>query len=251
MEGPAPVLTVLILTEDGSKHAHATLEALAKKMFRLVEPACQTQRERIGIDPRDERTQQAMAGNLWKSTRREDQQAIVDLRRSIATKLLEREVPGFVLFHFDGDRPWTKASSSENTAKFGRVIRDPVGLLVAGRTPDGSPDPLSKLIPVIPFYSIEAWLYQNTAGVRAEMKGQRGCKKADRQKLSAWEADPTLLDEVEVPKDNFCLGNRHNLALTEAFPAEKVLAVGKSFTATIATMKACPPLIEALAATAI
>ncbi|MFH1466644.1 MAG: hypothetical protein ABIO70_19820 [Pseudomonadota bacterium] len=243
--GRSPALSVLVLTEDGSSYAPDTLTALARKMFCQVEPACQTQR--IEFEPQDERERRSMAGNLWKSTNSRDEPKRRDLVRAIVTKLLEPGVPGFVLFHIDGDRPWAAAATSENVAKFEELIRAPVRRALAGR----SPDPLPKLLPVVPFYSIEAWLYQNTTKVRSEMKGQHGCKQGDRKKLATWEADPALLDEVEAPKDHFCLGGTHNLALTAAFPADKVLGAGKSFAAAVQSMKACQPLVKALAATTV
>ena len=84
--------------------------------------------------------------------------------RTIATKLGRED--GFVLFHIDGDRTWTDRATSENEAKFDKIVVARVRQLLQGRpgsTAEDAEARLSRLFPVMPFYSIEAWLYQHTA----------------------------------------------------------------------------------------
>lgn len=97
--------SVLVLSEDSGRGAHDTVAALAKKMFLLIEPACQTQRVRFE-PPANEGARQALRGNLWKSREPRDQPRRRDLIGYIATKLFEGPT-SFVLFHLDGDCPFS------------------------------------------------------------------------------------------------------------------------------------------------
>src|SRR5262249_8721635 len=102
-------LSILVLTEDSASDGHETITALAKKMLDQVVPGCRT--NRIEFEPQNAVAKRAMHGNLWKSRSPRDRQKLVDLRQTIATKLVEGKlvdgeaVPGFVFFHVDGDRP--------------------------------------------------------------------------------------------------------------------------------------------------
>lgn len=119
-----PCLSILLLTEDSGCDSHETLRALVKKMLLLVDPACQTQPQRLELCPQPEHAARAMHANIWKSRSPRDRFKLVDLRETIATKLLEED--GFVFFHFDGDRPWGERTESEwarDRARLDEVVR--------------------------------------------------------------------------------------------------------------------------------
>ncbi len=106
---------------------------------------------------------------------------------------------------------------------------------------------MEKLILLVPHYSIESWLYQNTA------EAIRICKKKDRGRhtkvFESWEKDRASLDEMKQPKkkSGTCLGNRWNQCLAEKrFPAKAVYDTGKSFARAVEQVRACVPLMEAL-----
>jgi len=58
--------------------------------------------------------------------------------------------------------------------------------------------------------------------------------------------DRALLDEEQTPKKALCFESKHNQELARAFPAREVLAVGKSYAATVAALGECGALVSAL-----
>ncbi|MCK6589196.1 MAG: hypothetical protein L6Q76_16615 [Polyangiaceae bacterium] len=220
---------------------------------------------RIVLEPQDESAKRAMRGNLWKSTRPSDRSKIIDLGRSIAAKLLEEDGPGFVFFHVDGDRVWSERTTSENVEKFDAFVRDFVrqtldNVLRRKRRKAGEPlneealqheieTALSRLFRLTPFYSIEAWLYQNTVEAR-RLCGLHCGKHISA--ISEWEKDRSLLDEVLKPKSKefSCLEDRHNIVLAEnGFPAESAFGAGKSYAHAVMAMLDSKELLGALAST--
>jgi hypothetical protein len=252
-------LTLLVLTEDSSYQAHGVLEALVKKMLQIVDPSCGT--HRIIFEPQNDRAKQVMCGNQWRSTSRFDHQKIVLLARAIADKLLQDDLPGFVLFHIDGDRAWAERHTSENVAKLSEFVRTYVQpSLDAALRKQRAKNPsagdsdetlqkdikaaLARLVRLTPFYSIEAWVYQNTA------EASRICAERCGRHLETireWGQDRGLLDEIIKPKEAVCLSDDHNLNLArKGFPAEEVFKVDKSFTDAVTMLLECRDLCAAL-----
>lgn len=261
-------LHVLIVTEDSGKQAQPVWRALLAKAFRLVDPACETQR--IKFSPPDGATEQAARGNAWKARTRGGKRGqrgaerahAITLRRELASWLL-RSAEYVVCYHYDGDQTWSSGSGSahgpafqdEIAAKVRTIVEDPALVATHRTTPPVGLDgealerAMRRLIEVVPHYSVEAWLYQNTATAR-----QACVELGDPPDLTAqiemWAADRSLLDEIDRPKDNCGLGDRYNLKLaTSAWPAAAVFAVEKSFHATVSRMKAAEDLVDALART--
>jgi hypothetical protein len=255
----APTLSLLVLSEDGSSHAHRTVVALTTRMLRLVDPHAQT--HRIHFEPAEDSLRLGVRANLWKSWRgpnRRDQRAIRNLCRKLAAKILEEDVSTFVLFHVDGDRPWCERDTSENVVQFKAFVqslrplveknlrdrglltdKDDAQALVAER--------LGRICPVTPYYSIEAWLYQNTA--RARELCQQGCGKHVAV-IDQWERDRASLDEIRKPK--LGCAKIHNDLLAESFTAalaDILYALGKSFHHTVKRLQSCPGIAQALRAT--
>lgn len=245
MSAPSPVLSILVLTEDSAEDGRATVLALVKKMLGVIEPGYGS--HRIEWAPATPKAQQAMRGNAWKG---KDHRKAVDLFQSIATKLAERDPPGMVLFHIDGDRSWTGRESSENVAKFQAKV--PVGVRQLVRAAlekkgrlEEEEERMGRLLPLVPYYSIEAWLLQNTVEGRRLCLNNRCSEHLEA--FNTWAADRSLLDDVLEPKDATCLGDRHNLELAGAgFPAEPVYDAGRSFTAAVNALCECNVLCECL-----
>lgn len=230
-------LSVLVLSEDGAKDAQEVCVRLFKKICQLIDPATQTQK--IHIDPPNEAAMRIVHGNLWKARKPNDHE-FVTLIRTMTNKLCEGD--GFVVFHIDGDRVWSKHETSENCRKFDEQVRIRIErLLVAqGRSEEEVKLALSKLIMLYPFYSIEAWLYQSQAVLR-----QRCCgKKEHLALLNAWAEDPKQLDEVDKPKDALkCIKDQHNLELAKCFVAPTVYDLRQSFHKTVEDI-ACRDRLE-------
>jgi hypothetical protein len=250
-------LSILLLTEDSGKQGYDTLHTLTLEMLRLVDAQAQLRKERVDFEPlQNEQARLALRANMWKSSEPRDEPKRVELVRTIAGKLMEPN--GFVFFHFDGDRRWKKKRESENIAKFEKLIRSRVELLVRMRLDklgvrgkeleEHLAGRMQRLRPLTPYYSIESWLFQNTETAKRICREKYDSKDTDR--FEEWEGERRLLDEVEKPKEEVCLRNAHNLELAvHSFPAQLVFEVGKSFTAAVDLLKSCQPLVQALAST--
>jgi hypothetical protein len=108
---------------------------------------------------------------------------------------------------------------------------------------------LRRICRVTPFYSIEAWLYQNTNRVR-ELCRQRCGKHLEL--IDGWERDRLLLDEIEKPKKLLCIQNDENHDLAKGFThqlAGELYVLGQSFRDTVELLQSCPGLREVLRAT--
>jgi hypothetical protein len=242
-------LSVLALTEDSSSQAAATFRALLKRTFVLIDEATQTQPSKLAFMPPDVASEFAARAQRWRSSRVEDQRFKVALVRSIATQLAQAS--GFVFFHVDGDEVWS-ARTVDLRAHFDREVVQRVRQLLMSldsETDRTTVDAwLSKLHLAVPYYSIEAWLYQNApvaiALCRSRYQGQ------DIEKFQAWAADRAAVDEVPQIKRKTCLDNKHNQELAETtFPAVQVEAVGTSYAAFVRDCRASEALVAALAST--
>jgi hypothetical protein len=248
VSGPPACLSILLLTEDSAKEAHDTLASLAKRMLQIIVPRCGT--HRIEIKPANDEAKRAMHANLWKSDKPRDHRKLTDLRRTIATKISEADPPGFVFFHADGDRSWSLRATSENRQKFSDRIRHGVEQLVVSALErkaalEEREATMARLHLLMPFYSIESWLYQNGRAAIAICHAEHGGQDAER--FEAWESDRGALDEVEKPKEQTCLGSRHNLRLAkESFPTDAVYEAKKSFEEAVDGLFKCSELVAAL-----
>jgi hypothetical protein len=254
----ATCLSVLLLTEDSGTKSFETLRSVARELLKQADEYVQT--HRISFEPlRNELALQAIHANIWKSTKARDRPKQVELIRTIATQVMLED--GWVLFHFDGDRTWAARETSENMEKFQKQVWERVRELVGStlaKSQSGSTlqeaeararARMARLKTVVPFYSMEAWLFQNTReAVRLCQEHYQG---RDVSKFQEWAQDRTALDEVDQPKKKTCLGAAHNhdLASNGGFPAREVRAAGKSFAATVESLLQDAELREALART--
>lgn len=238
--------SLLLLTEDSGRDAHATHEALVRSMLRLIAPGHDA--SAIAIEPANDAQRDAMRGNIWDSTKADDRPRKIALVRSIATRLCESNLH-VVLFHYDGDRRWSDRDTCARHATFEKHVVTPITQhpKFLERTPEQRARALARLITIVPFYSVEAWLYQNTPVAIGLCNKHHGGQHAAT--FARWAADPGALDEERKPKDAACLSDKFNLALaTERFPAEDVVAVGKSFHAAVERLRGSADLVALLAA---
>lgn len=252
--GPGvPRCWFLVLSEDSAGDAHDTLVALAKKILRAVDHSYDDRL--VGFAPAKIHpgALPALRGNAWKNTKAEGHRDRVALIRAIATTLLEGD-RWFVLFHIDGDRMWADRETSENVAKFRQFIETAVCRLVEDslRKNDRT-EPrevfLSHLLTVVPYYSIESWLFQHTAGGKQFCQENQACKGKEVELFEKWEQDRALLDEVWQPKKQVCFKDRHNRQLAEGLDLDPGYYAAKSLYATVTAFQGCAALITALEAT--
>jgi hypothetical protein len=242
----------LVLGEDSAGDAHETLVALAKKIFRLVDDSYDWQQIRFE-PPESPGARAALRGNLWKSENPKDYADRRALIGYIATKLLEGETT-FVLYHIDGDRAWADREESENVRKFRAFIETDVRQFVEhrrrqmGRAVDGEFS-LAQLLLMVPFYSLEAWVFQSTQLGRRLCQEHEGCNGDHVELFEAWEADRTALDEVRKPKEQVCFKGQHNHRLAEALDVDTVYYAERSLHDTVEDFMRREPLVRALALT--
>jgi hypothetical protein len=249
-----PALSLLVLSEDSSAYAHETVSAVVRKMLPLVERHVRT--HRVRFQPTGARL--VVRANMWRSKRPHPQ--LVDLRREIARTILEDGVPGYVLFHFDGDCPWSERRASTLTAQFHQFVRSLAPLVEQNLRERGVlrddvdvaaqvEERLRRICEVVPHYSIESWLYQNAARVR-ELCRQRCGKHVEL--IEQWQQDRALLDDVVKPKKQLCFGSEANRDLAEKLThqlTDELYLLGQSFHATVERLQSCPGLQDALRAT--
>jgi septum formation topological specificity factor MinE len=242
-----PNLSVLLLTEDSGGDAFATFQRVAKELLKQVDAYVNTQPQRLTFEPvREKEALQALHANIWKSDKARDRQKQVALIGTLATQLMLEN--GWALFHFDGDRTWSDRASSENVKKFQDLVREKVRLRIVMELEKRQAQASKPVVPhelearanqrmtrlkqVVPFYSMESWLFQNTReAIRLCGEHYQG---RDAERFQEWEKDRTALDEVLQPKKATCLGAKHNLELaSQGFPAREAHAAGKSFAAAV------------------
>ncbi|NOJ93276.1 hypothetical protein HMI51_10075 [Corallococcus coralloides] len=104
---------------------------------------------------------------------------------------------------------------------------------------------MNRLKRIVPFYSIEAWLFQNTRKAIHLCKQHYGRHYAEQ--FQRWGQERHTLDEVRKPKEQVCLGAKHNHALTSAtFPTRDVYTAGCSFASVLDDFRQDKELCEAL-----
>jgi hypothetical protein len=242
--GPQTDPTVVVLPEDTDRDAHATLEALLRSMLKLLVPGARL--DLVRFEPANEVSHRAVRATGWKNTK--DRQSLVDLCRTIATDVARSNC--LVAFHHDGDQPWAQQDRSENARKFREIIVFRVRQILLTESKIKLSEEkidrcLQRLVPIVPYYTTESWLYQNTR--RAIELCHEHYSGADEKKFREWESDRSLLDEITQPWALVCLRKKYNRPLAEeGFPAADVAAVGKSFAAALDAIRQHPDFLAVL-----
>jgi len=150
------------------------------------------------------------------------------------------------MFHYDGDCAWEHRSTCVHDPHFETNVRQRVHAILSSHVAtDKLDEVMSKLLVLRPFYCLEAWTYQNFARARS-ICAELG-KPPGSELLDDWEAEPGLLDEVVGLPGVFPLKKHYNVELTATgYPADRVYAIGKSFTASVEAALSCKPLLDAL-----
>lgn len=241
-------VSILLLTEDTGSSAHEVLRAVTERLLFAV--GSPFDRSKVEFERADEGARRAMGFNLYNSAKPKDYGKQLDLAGVIATKLLRPGMEAFIFVHIDGDRRWSERDQHsgmlcDNYAVFARNVLRRVRLLLEK---DGRAEQLARVLPVLPFWSIEAWLYQNSREVHRLCSLHAPRYDRDRSQFQEWEHDPSQLDETPQPKLKVpTFKDKHNLDLATSLPAKKLMALGLSFASTVERLQACSPLTAALA----
>jgi len=238
------VFSVLLLTEDGSKHAPTVLELLTRRLFRHLDDRCDT--SRINFEPPDPEARSMFTGNAWMEHRRDR----VRVHNYVAQKLHNDR--GFVVHHVDADQTWqqyTTQTPKPQVTKLDSLLLTPVRKILHAdykkRAPDNSDAArtaevearMVRFFRLVPCWEIEAWLYQNTERALRLCKQRSTCRCEEL--LAQWRADRRLLDEQDNPSDQLCLGKDHNKELAQGLPVAEVYAASKPWTRCSAATPSC------------
>jgi len=237
--------SVLVLTEDGGKDgkpAFETVTALTKRLLAYIDQGCDP--EKISFDPATDAAREILVANQFTNRRDPRRRRLYQV---IAAQL--KLADGFVVHHFDADRPWCErdAEAPLEAKPVQKEILEHVRVLLATRgVSDTEIDAmLKRYLRLVPYREIEAWLYQNTEKARSFACGRSQC--GCLANLDQWRADRGLLDEVPKPPAALpCVGKRHNLALVAGLPVKEVYAAGKSLATALDAMVGCDALLETL-----
>ncbi len=217
--------------------------------MRLIAPNLDTRRLRL-LPVENSRAATALRANAWKSKkgkrRTPERNALIG---EIATRLAQGH---FVAFHVDTDTTWSARATSDNRHKFEVQIRDLVkaALMAEGarpthraRTSAEANELVQNLFAMHPCYSIEAWLYQATAELKA-LCAKRHLAPHHQALIADWEADRMKLDEVSRPKEALCVGDQSNASLAQHFPASQVEVAQRSWAEFVASLRASRALVD-------
>jgi hypothetical protein len=230
-------LSVLVLTEDTGNDAHSIVCAVAEKALFVLEPGLD--RQRLRFDQAAEIARAGMGFNCYKSTNPRDHNKKTDLALAIARYLMVKDRDAVVFVHIDADRPWSERDPThicDNARRFTEEIVQRVTSILsedARRTNHDETHRIHRIAMLIPFWTLESWLYQNTR------EGLRICQEYPQYRGEAahfelWQQRPHLLDEHVRPKDTVRFGSKYNLRLaSEGFPAGRLYQLGLSFTAAV------------------
>jgi hypothetical protein len=240
-----PRFSIALLTEDKSERTWLGLKAVVEKLLRRFEDDGFT--PLVQIVPADPRVRPIVVANRWRSTDPKDEPAKRDLWRYLAWTI--SEPGGFVVFHYDGDTVWSRRRESRGVAQFDEVRTRVAQVLNSKGLPrEEVTRRLHRLIECVPFYSVEAWLFQATAHAIALCTKKYG--GTDVEKFAEWGADRAKLDEVWKPKDKGTTGlqDNHNEELGRHVPVWEVVRAGRSLFGFVWRLHSCADMEEALAA---
>lgn len=207
----------VIYTEDSGKRGPVVVENLVRRL--LLESFPGTQERNIEIRAVGGEPRRAMGAHRWKS--RSD-----PLRRALVNDLATRFTVGdLVVFHYDGDEPWSGDSSCKHDAQVAELLGD-----VDNRM--GREHPEGRFLRLVPFYSIESWLYLNRKVVQSLV--DLGCApRTALEWLDQNRDEAGGYDFVVKPKAECPLGDRCNQNLTEQWSARHAKTASPSWMAVV------------------
>lgn len=179
-----------------------------------------------------------ISGNFWKSreTSRDSQRLRRILLGALATELALGRI---VFFHVDADATWTPSQKKgcENQEHWRRFCDDVLALWTEskhGTVPRDQAALEQVLILAMPFFELESWAFANIRRLREILRDPK-----DLAALELWEGDLAALDEILAIKEVLTVRDAHNDELVKhGFPAAALDEVGKSYSDTVARLRA-------------
>ena len=228
-ESTRPTLACALYSEDGSKQSEDTLRAVILGMCKHLEEGTKTQPKHLSFST----IGRGITGSSWKSygsRQRGAQEQYRTLIRAVATELKRSRV---VFFHVDGDSKWSEQRTASVWKSLQRFRRD---LQAITQFPE------HDFLEVVPFYSMESWLFANIRLLRTRVRTAEEHRYLDR-----WADDLAQLDEELKIKE--CLPsvrNHYNSQLAAGIPCAQLKSVKTSYDDTLKRMRNSVRLIEGL-----
>jgi hypothetical protein len=217
-----PALVCSLYSEDGADPERETLKRIVLGMLRLVEEHVKTNHIDFKPVARD------IPGSYWmeKKDKTGAQQKRRDLLRAVATELLLGRV---MFFHVDGDRTWAERKTAPVWRELERFRRDLPNAAAGARNAKLDENIVKEaFIAVVPFYSIESWIYACTEHLR-----QRTNDPGALERIAEWAADLGKLDEVPKIKLTLSIQDQCNHELAPHIPAARLRDARKSYADTV------------------
>lgn len=238
---PPPVLVCRLYSEDraDAKREFGTLEQIVRGMLLFVEEHARS--KRIDFKPIAAR----VSGPCWKSARSKEtgtRRNRTLLLQNIATELARGHV---VFFHVDGDCIWKehrRAPVWDDLERFRQNLRAVAAQHKIGHLDENLVN--EAFLAVVPFYSIESWLFACTEQLRRHTSDPE-----DLKCIAAWAADLGALDEVHRIKLTLSIEDQRNHELARHIPAAALFAAGKSYADTVERVRKSPRIQAGLAET--
>lgn len=260
-------LVILLLSEDVK--GASVLQSVLTRTFHSMVPGFDQSRVEFQdihrfIEEGDERARirEVCMPTRWDSRNPEHQAQLARLLDRIVTGLRKHPL-GFVFVHADGDKPWSLREHSANRKSFDALRLKLQQKLAPPNEPtraqrrarpntvnrhpgtEGAEMTLERFVCVMPFYSMEAWLYQNTdfACELCQTRDQGRCVPL----INEWASNRGELDEIEKVKEHLCFQDSHNTSLAERFTVTNARNAEKSFEEFYKALQANSQLLNTLA----
>lgn len=239
-----PKLHILLLTEDSGANGFDTVKEIVRHSLLHCNPSTQT--HLITYTPANDSAKQALRANNWKNKTHRN---TVDLLREMATHVAKDVGP--IIFHYDGDTAWDQRSESANTQKFQEIILSRLCLFLQSMpnkhgskySSEDAEELVKNVIQMVPFYSIEAWLFHNQEQLKSIYReiytGQN--TEQDQKTLQHWQDKPTILGNTDQPKEQLSIRDEYNLQLAKHnFPADLLYGLNQSYTVFVTDLSEQP-----------
>jgi hypothetical protein len=222
---PTPALVCRLYSEDraDARRNFGALEQIVRGMLLLVEGEARI--KRITFRP----VGRGISGSYWKAARSKEigvRQKRTTLLQEIATELVRGHV---VFFHVDGDCIWKEQKRAPVWGELDRFRRDLRAVAAHAQIGNLDESALKEaFLAVVPFYSIESWIYACTEQLR-----QRTNDPGELERIAEWAADLRKLDEVPKIKLALSIQDQCNHELAPHVPAARLRAARKSYADTV------------------
>ena len=264
----SPRLRLVVLSEDTGKDGAETVKVLVRKLLAHLHGARALHEDRhwsLPVRP----SAFAAGASLWKAkrlTKRLDEDARRQFIKELTEALLSAVIEGamvndFVFFHHDGDASWSTHEQQQRDCAQCASFADFVALEIEpsvrwqvrwqlkSQKIVGDEDALvrraiSRLIPVQPHWSIEAWLYGGSDAARELCEARHRAEHCGDDAF--WSVSREDLEARAYPKKHCCLTDEFNLELAQRFRAASAVEESPSFGALAEKVRACGDLMSAL-----